>query len=443
MSHAMSHTVSHTMHIARHPALLFVRRCIPCTTSHVARSILATFALLAGLAPAFFFAPAASAHERAANAAGGSVHAVRLDSPAVVRIIKVESGRVICKACYQGQDIPFPLDGTSSYSAIFSGSGTLISPDGYILTADHVADAGLADNDIFRQQAINELAQKAGISVDQATQDFQESQQAGQIQFDIHVTQLTAFLSTAYIGAVRDATQVGDPQVALPVTRVVASSPVEKQDVAIVKVEGHDLPNVRIAPTGSVHVQDRVSAIAFPADADVGSDRFVDGDFTHLLNPQQGEEAELTDLLTPTVEGGQIIAIKRLADGTSYYQTDQIGNHGSSGGAVINDQGDIVGFLDALNDVNSGNPTRVADLITNDVIASYVQQAGITDSGQGAFASRWTQAVDALDNGDACQAAQARDGLRQLSTDYPRFSAIQPFMLQAQSESAGARCLPS
>jgi S1-C subfamily serine protease len=434
----MSPTARHAMCYAMYNAL---RRATQRYTSLLTSSVLVTVALLAGLAPAFLFAPAASAHGATGSAKGDSsaaVHAVRLASLAVVRIVVVEAGHVICAGCYQGHDIVFPLDG-GAYYTIWSGSGALISPDGYILTADHVAD-GIpgADAQYFVSLAINELAQKAGISVDEARQAFE--QDADRIQVPTEVVKRTAFLSTAYIGPVRDVAEVRDSQTALPITRVVASSPVDKQDVAIVKVEGHDLPNVRLAPSSSVQVEDSVTAIAFPADADVGSGVDDQPDFGLLLDPQPGNEAQLDNLLTPTVESGQIIARKHLADGTLVYQTNAIGNHGSSGGAVINDRGEIVGFVDRG---PLDGSTRVASLVTNEVIASYAQQAGVTNSGQGGFMTRWTAALAALDASDTCRAGQARDGLRALRADYPRFGAIQPFVREAETKAATAHCGPS
>jgi hypothetical protein len=402
------------------------------------RLILAGVALLVGVALALAGAPIASAHALADSHPTG--HAVRLASPAVVRFVTVEQAQVICTGCASdGGDLTLPSSGNSYYSGSM-GSGALISPDGYILTADHVVDVMPGDDATFIANAAPDFAQAKGISLTDAQNELDALNKANRLNVPITVKS-AAYLSTAYWGHLSDDAQSSRSSLMFPVTRIAAQSPVLKDDVAIVKIEAQDLPNLTLAPAGSTHAQDSVTAIAFPGDADVGDGPYDKANDLPLFDPSKGNALQFNNLLTPTVEDGQIIAVKQLANGMPDYEASSIGNHGSSGGPVVNTEGQIVGFVDRLSS-DSTATTRLMNLVSSEAIAPYVKQAGVTRSGQGSFMTRWTAAMNAYDAGDGCRWAEARDDLGRLQQDYPRFGGVASYLSEATRQASSARCFP-
>ena len=365
-----------------------------------------------------------------------TVHGAHLASPAVVRIIMSVHGRVICQNCATGgRTITFPLDG-GSYLEEFSGSGTLISPDGDVLTADHVVDwQGPAVQSVFYDRAIDEYASAAKISVEEATTIFAEFLKQDRLSIPTELMNQRVFLATTYTGPLQTVSQV----MGFGVERVVISAPHEKfgyskppamleDDVAIIKIGVRDVPYLTLASASTIQVQESVSTLAFPADADLS-------DFTELLNPTQSDVNTLTSLLTPTVETGQITAKKLFKNGTLYYQVSEMGAPGSSGGPVINPQGQIIGFIDL------GSSTgRVLYLIPGTIIASYMKQAGITNQEKGALMSLWTKAINEYDATGPCHWTQAYQDLKKLHDTYAQFGGIEPFLKDAQSKATPSEC---
>ncbi len=262
--------------------------------------------MLAAFPAALLGAPIASAHSL--DDVGAS-QAVLLDSPAVVRIVGLVQGGLVCHACLSdGSDIVSPQSGAFEWAV--SGSGAFISPDGYILTADHVVDHSAnnpGDVDFVLQAASQDIGQRYGLDPNTVL-SFLENH-ASQVDIIVQPVSQTVFLSTAYTGQL---TTTG-AAISYPVTRIVVNSPVDQQDTAIIQVGAQDMPNLTLAQTSDVSVGENITAIAFPADADqvTANGGAGTGDFTPLLNPSQSDAGTISSLLTSTVETGQITSERR------------------------------------------------------------------------------------------------------------------------------------
>ena len=397
-------------------------------------SLLAALLAMA-LTPLLALAPVAAAHPGAQSspADGTNRHGVNLASPAVVRIVSEVDGQVVCKTCANdGSDVTFPLDG-SAYALAFSGSGAFISSDGYVLTADHVVDYENNDQIIldFFNEAVNEFAQVSGYSQSDAQAIFLELVNQNLISIPTKVVSQKVFLSTAYTGSLTNPAGV----TSYDITRIVANSPVDKQDVAVVKVEAKDMPYLQLAPANSVKVQDTITAVAYPADADTG-------DFTALLSPTSGGNVNTANsLLTASVNTGQVTGQKAFPDGTPVYETSGLANHGSSGGPVIDTQGRIIGVVDAIALSNGQEDTRVVYLIPSDIAAQYVRQAGASTGGT--FMTQWTKAIGEYDATGPCHFTNAKRDLTNLKNSYPAFGGVTPFLTDAQGKATATECPPS
>jgi S1-C subfamily serine protease len=362
-----------------------------------------------------------------ADSTSDANYAVQVDSPAVVRIVSVVDAQLICHGCLDGVDLVSPQ--TGAFQFFTSGSGVFISPDGYILTADHVVDHSInnpEDASLIANAAVSDIAQRFGVSQSTVMQFLQ--QHIDSIEIPMQVQSQQVFLSTAYTGQLQNTAQVTSYQV----VRIVVNSPVNKQDVAIIKVEAQDMPYLQLATTSSVNVGDAVTAIAYPADADAVLNG---GDFTSLLNPTQSDINTINSLLTASVNNGAVTAQKNLSDGTPIYETSGISAQGSSGGPVIDQQGQIIGFVDA------GPPTdRLTFIIPSSVVVDYVRQAGIANPGSATFMSLWTKSMTAYYATGSCHWTHAFQDLTKLHNQYPQFGGIEPFLQNAQAKATPAEC---
>ena len=352
---------------------------------------------------------------RAADTA--TAHAVRVDSPAVVRIITQFFGKLVCQGCYtDGTDAIFPTGGGFYDTGVAaSGSGAFVSPDGYIMTADHVIADNPADttvNQAIEDLAIADYAAKQGVSVSSATALFQAND--SYITYT-HQLKTNIFLSTSYTGTLQSVNDVKS----FPLGQVVAQSPVDQQDTAIIKIATQDMPFLTLAPPDVTHAGDTVTALAYPGDADVAKNSF-----TALLDPSHSDVNTLNGLLARSVNTGQVTGIKTDSTGTLLYETNDIGYHGSSGGPVVDTKGRIVGFVDSGSSATSSS--RVVYLISSPVIAKYTAQAGIPTQPTGAFMTRWLKLnndIDATTN--TCHLTNAKNDLAVIDQNYAGFGGKQ------------------
>lgn len=410
----MSRTMKHCMRFILFPALLAAM-------------------LTTGLS--FFVASTPVARAQSLDSSGTMSQAVQLDSPAVVRILSVVYGQLVCRGCdSNGNDVYSPQQSQNYFEWASSGSGVFVSPDGYILTADHVVDHSASnpgDLDYLLNSAANDIATRYNMTPDSALQILQNQYNQGNVGINIQVQSQKVFLSTTYTGQLQNTAQM----ISYPLTRVVASSAVDKQDTAIIQIEAHDMPFLNLASNSTINVGDTVTAIGYPADADCVVNNC---DFTALLTPGQSDATTLSSLLDLSASSGQITSQKTQQDGTPVSIVGgEIASAGSSGGPVIDQQGNIIGFVDAA---PSGN--RITFVVPSSVIQSYIQQAGITNP-HGNFMSLWTQALTDYNSSNACLRSQASANLTKLRTDYPQFGAVLPLLQNAPATSTTACAAPS
>ncbi|HEY7850136.1 MAG TPA: trypsin-like peptidase domain-containing protein, partial [Ktedonobacterales bacterium] len=373
--------------------------------------------------------------QRATSANSVAQQAVQLDSPAVTRIVSVVNASLTCTGCASdGSDIHSPSDG-SVFTYYSSGSGAFITPDGAILTADHVVDHSMNNSEdvaFVEQQAAQDISTQYNVTADQALQYLQAHPSHVAITFKVIFQK--AFLSTAYTGNLPDTKHV----YAFAITSTVASSPVGKQDTAIVRIDtsgispAPDFPYLSLS-NRPVNALDNVTAIAFPADADLALNN---ADFTSLADVGSSDVNTINSLLSPSVNTGTITKANEIRpDGTPVYEASSIASNGSSGGPVINDNGEVIGFVDA------GPATdRLTFIIPSAVVETYITQAGMSSGPQGRFMSLWTQALGEYNSAGACHWTNATNDLTTLKRQYPAFGGAAPFLAQARQSAAGEHC---
>jgi S1-C subfamily serine protease len=193
------------------------------------------------------------------------------------------------------------------------GSGFFASADGFVVTNAHVVEDIKQGELVAKRKALGQLFQKLA-----RAPEFARASDADKLQL---AEQLLASASV-----------VQNNDIVLPDGKkmkysvIAYGKPGEGTDVAVIKVQAKDAPNLQVADSEQVELQDKVLAIGYPGAADMQG----------LLDDKSQLEASIND--------GAISAIKRTSSGDPIIQITASITHGNSGGPTINDKGEVIGL---------------------------------------------------------------------------------------------------
>src|SRR5579885_340644 len=428
---------THATHLLRSMPTPLSRLSMQSMRSRLAVGLM-SLVIIAALVPmmSLTFIPTASAHALTPrlHSDQANTEAVQLASPAVVRIVSIIEAQLICSGCLSGGgDIDSPAAGQQPFTYGSAGSGAFITPDGYILTADHVVDHTVnnpEDVQFILSAASQDIAQQYPSNTPNHILSVLLNN-LNRVIINMQLVLQKVFLSSAYTVQLFS---TGDVQ-SFDVTRIVTNSAVNQDDTAIIKVEANDMPYLPIAPPNSINVGDQVTAIAYPADAD---NALRGADFTVLADPSQSDANTLNSLLGASVNTGQVTAKKNLANGTPVYEAGSISSQGSSGGPVIDNQGRIIGFVDA-----GPSTDRLTFLVPSEVIAQYVKQSGNSNTKPGQFETLWTKANQEQFASGNCHWTNAASDYQKLHDEYPHFAGVDALLANAKSHATPGECTSS
>ncbi|WP_066321158.1 trypsin-like peptidase domain-containing protein [Bacillus sp. FJAT-29814] len=229
-----------------------------------------------------------------------------------------------------------------------SGSGAVISADGYVVTNAHVVEFGKMENQAVADAAFEQLV---AIMADYFQVDFNEA-------YDY----LVAW--TQYTG-IQKATKVILPggDVLDGETKSYGAPINEGKDVAVVKIEGKNLPTIPLGNSDDIESQQDIWVSGYPAAAD-----------SDLLSPDSS--------LVSTMNAGQISATdKKTEQGSPVIQINAAATHGNSGGPVINEDGEIIGLLTFRGDTVNGQEVQGFNFaVPVNTVTEFVNQAGVRDT---------------------------------------------------------------
>ncbi len=195
------------------------------------------------------------------------------------------------------------------------GSGFFVSADGFVVTNAHVVEDIKKGEENAKSEAFKSLAEKIQKQYAKELAQMSEEQK-------LELVRTLQNGSTA----VANAAIVLPDGTKLPYTVMAYGKPGEGSDVAIIKVEAKDAPNLVVADSDKVLIQDKVLAIGYPGAADMQG----------LLDDKSQLEA--------TINEGAVSAIKRSSAGEPIIQISASITHGNSGGPTINDHGEVIGL---------------------------------------------------------------------------------------------------
>jgi len=265
--------------------------------------------------------------------------------PSVVRVIAV-------------YEVVYSMNGRQ-YSEFVGGmgSGFFISADGYIATNAHVVQDINEGIEAAKRKTLQQIFAKI-------QKQFPDLSQAEQYRL-VEELRFVRANPTAEV-VLPDGTK-------LPYVVKAYGAPVgEGKDVAIVKVEIQNAPNLQIGDSEKMQVQDKVLAIGYPGAADLQG----------LLDSKSQLEASITD--------GAVSAKKRTTDGEPVLQVSVPITHGNSGGPAINDKGEVIGLttFGSRNEVQGFN-----FLVASSTLMKFVKEAK-ADTAPSGTSKAWHKALD-------------------------------------------------
>jgi hypothetical protein len=347
------------------------------------------------------------------------VRQVDIAAPAVVRVATTVTGAISFDLC--GKIAALPNQATLGGT----GSGAFISAHGDVLTADHVVDIDRSELDAewfaSPTQAgaiaalLNHYAACLQLPRPLTADDILSGYvQAVGIPFSTQYSPPThrVWLNTTYTGPISGTTSSSFLKSLLSADSLTATvegtSPFAQNDVAILHVDATDTPYIQLDDSSDVAVQDHLTVVGFPGNAD-----FFHPDGTY----------DASDLLTPSVNTLYVSAIKSGVTGDKLIQVGGNIEHGDSGGPVLDSAGHIVGVVSY-----SGTDTPVGTFFlrtSNDALL--LARSSTLNTQPGRLQTLWAQAfADYAATMPGHWHTAARE-LGDLLAQYPTFHGAQPY----------------
>jgi serine protease Do len=229
-----------------------------------------------------------------------------------------------------------------------SGSGAIISSDGYIVTNAHVVEYGKSEDQAIADAAFEQLV---AIAADYFQVDFNTA-----YEYLVAYTQYTGIeRATKVILPGGDVLDAEIKSYGAPIN--------EGKDAAVVKIEGKNLPTIPLGNSDDIESQEDIWVSGYPAAAD-----------SDLLSPDSS--------LVSTMNAGQISATdKKTEQGSPVIQINAAATHGNSGGPVINEDGEIIGLLTFRGDTVNGQEVQGFNFaVPVNTVKEFVNQAGVRDT---------------------------------------------------------------
>ncbi len=219
------------------------------------------------------------------------------------------------------------------------GSGFIVSPDGYIITNGHVINDYRSELDRVRPLLIKFVKQYFEALV-RATGEQPSRDDVVSLTTEVFRAYLTNKLKIqdyrvdVYVGVGRVVSgfaNIGK----LYSARIVASTPAENEDLALLKIEIKNAPSLAVATGDVARIGERVWALGYPGVVT----------FHEILSVET--------LLEPTITEGTVSGYRLKASGVRVLQSDVSVTHGNSGGPVVNSRGEVV----AVTSFGSADPS--------------------------------------------------------------------------------------
>jgi S1-C subfamily serine protease len=251
-----------------------------------------------------------------------------------------------------------------------SGTGFLVTDDGYVATNCHLIDR---DNAFIRRQFFLSAFQQiteANISALENAWATRFSEQQKSILENTYASVYARLFSMALYDLKKDIfieysvdTNNGNTgSVKKSAHVIIKGQPMPGKDIAILKMDGDSaLPTLKIAVDDLPKVGEQLFVYGFPGP--VTNNNYV----------------ATESAIEPTLTTGIVSALKKSVAGWPLIQMDANINRGSSGGPVCNEKGEVVGLTTFGSIENSGGLAAGLNFaIPVSILEEYLDSAGVT-----------------------------------------------------------------
>lgn len=213
-----------------------------------------------------------------------------------------------------------------------TGSGFIIHPDGYITTNAHVVSLETIKTSLASESALAAIFENALLLNEEEMQQFLDDEDGKNFSREIirYIIDQGTFDLKREVAVLRPGAKETKIQDLLasgfPATLVAVNDRFldDERDVALLKIEEHDLPALSLGGADDLVVGKKVFILGFPSTAEI--------------NQKDPSEATFTR--------GVVSAIRASEDGQlKIFQTDAKVSQGSSGGPLFNERGEVLGIV--------------------------------------------------------------------------------------------------
>jgi hypothetical protein len=271
--------------------------------------------------------------------------------------------------------------------ATWIGSGSIVHPDGWIVTNGHVVQPFIEQDDpALRSELIDKAVAAAcgpdldGLAADERARRLAALAALAANRDAVTITkrlQVTLSNGKMYPAQVRHY----DPPAYVEVSRrqdamgkVISE---RGKDVAIVKIEARDLPVVKLAPRST--------------DLNLGQTLFVIG-FPGVVAAH--ELLSQATRFEPSVTVGRVSGFKQDVGGQRVIQTDAAIIQGNSGGPVFDERGQVIGAATFTSLQGAQVVQGFNFLIPVETLHAAAQKAGVSPQPDSEFTRLWNRGVD-------------------------------------------------
>lgn len=319
-----------------------------------------------------------------------------------------------------------------------TGSGIIVTPDGYIMTNSHIVSYQTVKNLIvsdFISQAIDDgFAKLSEDEVKQISSTVRPPEMAAfsekvadyilqQGQFDFTKT-ITVLNPSSQSGTLEELANNGFNATVISVNDNFFK---DSRDAALIKIDQQNLPAVDLGSSSDAYTGKRVFILGYPSTAEINE----------------------KDLLAPSFSQGTISATKDSPQKDfQVLQTDAKISKGSSGGPLLDEQGRVIGMVTFItSDLAKQDGDSFAFAIpidaVKDIIAKNMISERVPSYQVGDFYTQFTQGIFQLDNKHCGIATKDFNSAKIGNSSFLSPKMIDPYLKQCEGIIASGESIDS
>jgi hypothetical protein len=351
---------------------------------------------------------------------------VKLVKPSVVRIIQHATGEavlpnIITNLTTQRTELspssPYIKKEVDDY---ISGSGFIISPNGYIITNAHVASVESIKNSFIEQI----LKEKLYDPIDSLSEEELKKYFDSEADLAEYAQDLISLVEEESSFSLKSELMVLNPtasqesleglvQSSFKATRINVNDEFlqDEKDIALLKIDARNLPAAALGNSDGVSTGNKIYIFGFPVTAEFNRRNPLEATFT------QG-----------------IVSALKFSENKSFkiFQTDAKISQGSSGGPLFNEKGEIIGIIT----FQTGEYQRVAGdnfafAIPLNLVRAVLEKEKVTPQ-EGNYVTHFKKGLSLFHNNNCKQATEEFRLAEQSDNNFGTDKYINPYLQQCE-----------